>query len=75
MYKASEEFTAHTDSSIVRRPKSKIEVGGVTYTGETALVSYPKVTHSTDKLIGSFPTKTVEFEIFNRNGDIILNGE
>lgn len=75
MYTASEKFKAHTDSSIVRRPKSKIIVGGVTYTGETALVSYPKINHSAERMIGVFPAKTCEFELLNRAGDISLNGK
>lgn len=75
MYTASEKFKAHTDSSVVRRPKSKIIVGDVTYTGETALISYPKITHSAERMIGVFPAKTCEFELLNRVGDISLNGK
>lgn len=71
----SNKFTAYTDSSLVRRPKSKIEVGGVTYTGETALISYPKISHSAERMIGVFPSKTCELEILNRYGDISLNGK
>ena len=75
MYKTSDKFKAYTDTSIVRRPKSKINVGGVTYTGETALVTYPKISHSAERMIGVFPAKTCEFELLNRAGDIFLNGK
>lgn len=70
----SDKYTAHIADSIVRRPKSKIVVGGVTYTGETALMSFPKISHSAERLIGVFPAKTCEFELLNRDGNISLNG-
>jgi len=75
MYLASNKFTAYTDSSLVRRPKSKIVVGGVTYTGETALMSFPKISHSAERMIGVFPAKTCEFELLNKDGSISLNGK
>ncbi|MBQ5591994.1 MAG: hypothetical protein IIU80_03530 [Clostridia bacterium] len=75
MYLASNKFTAYTDSSLVRRPKSKITVGGVTYTGETALMSFPKISHSAERMIGVFPAKTCEFELLNKDGSISLNGK
>lgn len=75
MYLASDKFTAHTESSLVRRPKSKIEVGGITYTGETALISFPKISHSAEQLIAVFPAKTCELELLNRDGNISLNGK
>ena len=75
MYNASNKFQAYTAASIVRRPKSKIEVGGVTYTGETALISYPKISHTAEKMIGGFPAKTCSFEIYNRNGELSLNAQ
>ncbi len=75
MYLASNKFTAYTDSSLVRRPKSKIVVGGVTYTGETALMSFPKIIHSAERMIGVFPAKTCEFELLNKDGSISLNGK
>lgn len=71
----SDKYTAHIADSIVRRPKSKIVVGGVTYTGETALMSYPKISHSAERLIGGFPAKTCEFELLNKDGNISLNGK
>lgn len=70
----SDKYTAHIADSIVRRPKSKIVVGGVTYTGETALMSFPKISHSAERLIGVFPAKTCELELLNRDGNISLNG-
>ena len=75
MFTASNKFQSYTAASVIRRPKSKIEVGGVTYTGETALVSYPKINHAAEKMIGGFPAKTCTFEIYNRSGDISLNGK
>ena len=75
MYNATDNYKTHIASSIIRRPKSKITAGGVTYTGETALMSYPQISHSAERLIGSFPAKTCEFELLNKDGNISLNGK
>ena len=63
------------DSSRVRVPKSKIVVGNATYTGQQYLKTYPKISHSNSKMIGGFPAKSCEFEIYNLDGSIDLNGK
>ncbi|MCQ2484751.1 MAG: hypothetical protein MJ168_05395 [Clostridia bacterium] len=73
----------YINSNYTRTPKSKIvvmdelgtETDGITYTGEADLVTYPKINHTTTQLIGGFPSKTCEFEIYNRNNTINLNGK
>lgn len=75
MYSASSTYLNHIDNSITRKPKSKIVVDGVTYTGETHLKTYPKFSHSTSKMIGGFSAATCEFEIYNRDGRLSLNGK
>ena len=70
-------------SNYTRTPKSKIvvfnelgsEANGITYYGTTDLVTFPKIDHTTTQLIGGFPAKTCEFEIYNRSGTVNLNGK
>lgn len=37
--------------------------------------TYPKISHSNSKMIGGFPAKSCEFEIYNLDGSIDLNGK
>lgn len=70
-------------NNYTRTPKSKIvvfdelgsEEDGTTYYGTTDLVTFPKTEHTTTQLIGGFPAKTCEFEIYNRSGTVNLNGK
>lgn len=75
MYAASTSYKNYIASSRVRAAKSKIVVGGVTYTGQQHLRTYPKISHSNSKMIGGFPAKSCEFEIYNLDGSIDLNGK
>lgn len=75
MYAASTSYKNYIASSRVRAAKSKIVVGGVTYTGQQHLRTYPKISHSNSKMIGGFPSKSCEFEIYNLNGSVNLNGK
>lgn len=75
MRTVSENYLNYINSSLVRRPKSKFVVDGIHYKGDEYLVSYPKVEHKTDTAIGSFPAKTCELEILNRNGTFDLHGK
>lgn len=75
MYAASTSYKNYIASSRVRAAKSKIVVGGVTYTGQQHLRAYPKISHSNSKMIGGFPSKSCEFEIYNLNGSVNLNGK
>ena len=75
MRSVSETYLNHINSSLVRRPKSKFIIDGVTYPGSQYLVSYPKTEHKTDKAVGSFPAKTCELEILNKNGTLDLHNK
>lgn len=50
-------------------PKSKIKVGEVEYLGNV-IKEAPKIKHSSTKAIGTFPTKTVSFTMYNFDNDI-----
>lgn len=75
MYNPGGEYLTYIKDSIIRKPRSKIVVDGKTYTGLEHLVSFPKITHETEKMIGGFPAKTCEFEIYNLDGKLNLNGK
>lgn len=75
MYNPGGEYLTYIKDSIIRKPRSKIVVDGKTYTGLEHLVSFPKITHETEKMIGGFPAKTCEFEIYNLDGSLNLNGK
>lgn len=75
MYNPGGEYLSYIKDSIIRKPRSKIVVDGKTYTGLEHLVSFPKITHETEKMIGGFPAKTCEFEIYNLDGKLSLNGK
>lgn len=75
MYAASTSYKNYIATSRVRVPKSKIVVGNATYTGQQYLKTYPKISHSNSKMIGGFPAKSCEFEIYNLDGSIDLNGK
>ena len=81
MYNPGTNYINHIKNNYTRTPKSKIVVKTsdnteYTYTGEDFLVTYPKINHTTTQLIGGFPAKTCEFEIYNRpdNPVVSLNG-
>lgn len=76
MYNPGADYLRYKEKNIsIRKPRSKIVVDDVTYTGLEHLVTYPKITHETDKMIGGFPAKTCEFEIYNLDGNLNLNGK
>ena len=76
MYNPGADYLSYKEhNTAIRKPRSKIVVDGATYTGLEHLVTYPKITHETDKMIGGFPAKTCEFEIYNLDGSLNLNGK
>lgn len=75
MYNPGGEYLAYIKNSLVRKPRAKVVVDGNTYTGIEHLASFPKITHETEKMIGGFPAKTCNFEIYNLDGTIDLNGK
>ena len=70
MYTVSEDFLTYIGSSLVRSVHSKVEVDGV----ELEVKEYPKIEHVTQSMIGGFPVRTCSFVVYNRDGDISLNG-
>lgn len=50
-------------------PKSKIVVDGNEYLGNV-IKTCPKISHSSTSFIGGFPSKTVNFEIFDINSNL-----
>ena len=61
MYNPGGEYLSYIKDSTIRKPRSKIVVDGKTYTGLEHLVSFPKITHETEKMIGGFPAKNLRF--------------
>lgn len=71
MYNVSEDYKNAIIKN-VRTPKNKVVVDGVEYTGRLDLLTFPKITQETTMMIGGFPAKTVEFELYNKDGNINL---
>lgn len=71
MYNASEDYK-NAITKNVRTPKNKVVVDGVEYTGRLDLLTYPKLTQEATMMIGGFPAKTVEFELYNKDDNINL---
>ena len=71
MYSVSEDYKNIINKN-VRTPRNKIVVDGKTYTGREDLLTFPKITQETTMMIGGFPAKTVEFELYNGTGNINL---
>ncbi len=71
MYNVSDDYLAYIGSSLVRSVHSKVEVDGV----ELEVKEYPKIEHVTQSMIGGFPVRTCSFVVYNRNGNISLNGK
>jgi hypothetical protein len=75
MYQPSPAYLSHINSSSIREPKSKVVIAGVTYTGEEYLKTCPKISHASTSMIGGFPAKTCEFEIWDRDGTLSVDGQ
>lgn len=50
-------------------PKAKIVVDGVEYL-QNVIKEFPKISHSANSFIGSFPAKTLDFEIYDHNNNL-----
>ena len=55
-------------------PKSKIIVDGVEYLGNV-IKTFPKITHQATKITGCFPAKTLNFDIYDFDGNIDFQGK
>jgi hypothetical protein len=75
MYASSTAYLSHISTANSFAPVSKIVVNGIEYSGETHLKTHPKIQHNADRMTGEFPAKTVDFEIWDRDGNIDLHGK
>lgn len=73
MYAISSIYKNHINSSYARTPKNKVILEGVEYL-DNVLMSTPLFSHSNDKFIGGFPSKTCSFEIKD-NGTMDLRNK
>lgn len=69
MYPINDSYRNYIKNSLSLSAKSKIEVDGITYTG-SVIKTYPKIKHKSTALIGTFPSKTCSFEIFDINNSL-----
>lgn len=74
MYPINNTYKNYIKNSLSLSTKSKIEVDGVTYTS-SVIKTYPKIKHKSNSLIGTFPSKTCSFEIFDINNNIDFEGK
>lgn len=69
MYSVSNNYKNYIKTNLSLSPKCKIVVDDITYDGSVIKVA-PKITHKCDRSFGEFPTKKVNFEIYNLNGNL-----
>lgn len=69
MYSVSSNYRNYIKTNLALSPKCKIVVDNVTYTG-SVIKSAPKIVHNCDRTFGEFPTKKVNFEIYNLNNNL-----
>ena len=69
MYSVSSNYRNYIKTNLSLSPKCKIVVDNVTYTG-SVIKSAPKINHKCDKSFGEFPTKKVNFEIYDLNNNL-----
>lgn len=71
MYKVSDNYKIAC-KALSRQSRSKIVIDNITYDGAEYIKEYPKFSHSNEKIVGGFPTKTVSFSLWTKNGKIDL---
>lgn len=69
MYSVSNNYRNYIKTNLSLSPKCKIVVDNVTYTG-SVIKTAPKILHNCDRSFGEFPTKKVNFEIYNLNNNL-----
>lgn len=69
MYSVSNNYRNYIKTNLSLIPKCKIVVDNVTYTG-SVIKTAPKILHNCDRSFGEFPTKKVNFEIYNLNNNL-----
>lgn len=74
MISVSSDYKNYISNNLSVSAKNKIIVDGVEYLGNV-LKTYPKISHSSSKICGSFPSKTVSFEIYDLNNNLDFEGK
>jgi len=74
MYTPSDKYLK-ASKKLDRKPRSKIIVDGIEYTGMDRIKDHPKISHNAERMIGEFPTKECKFSIFNRDNTLDLVGK
>lgn len=74
MINVSNEYKQYVSTHSAFSVKNKIIVDGVEYLGDV-LKTFPKISHSSTKICGSFPKKTVSFEIYDLNNELDFEGK
>ena len=69
MYSVSNNYKNYIKINLSLSPKCKIVVDSITYDG-SIIKAAPKITHKCDRSFGEFPTKKVNFEIYNLNNNL-----
>ena len=68
MITVSQDYTDYLSNKAFS-PYSKIIVDGVSYLGNV-IKTFPKIKHQATTITGSFPAKTVDFEIYDYNNNL-----
>lgn len=69
MYSVSSNYRNYIKTNLSLSPKCKIVVDNVTYDG-SVIKTAPKIVHNCDRPFGEFPTKKVNFEIYDLNNNL-----
>lgn len=74
MISVSSDYKNYISDNTAVSAQNKIIVDGVEYLGDV-LKTYPKISHSSSKICGSFPVKTVSFEIYDLENCLDFEGK
>ncbi len=74
MISVSSDYKNYISDNTAVSAQNKIIVDGVEYLGDV-LKTYPKISHSSSKICGSFPIKTVSFEIYDLQNNLDFEGK
>lgn len=74
MISVSSDYKNYISNNTSVSAQNKIVVDGVEYLGNV-LKTYPKISHSASKVCGSFPAKTVSFEIYDLTNSLDFEGK
>lgn len=69
MYSVSKNYKNYIKTNLSLSPKCKIVVDNTTYDG-SIIKTTPKITYKCDRSFGEFPTKKMNFEIYDLNNNL-----